>query len=1044
MGHFNPRSPDISGSEFQPSTARRITLNSPLEGIAQRIRPGAVTITRLHPLLRAVEGTPGLALEVLTTLTPTIEEDTYLPGTDTGKVTTGWQDASAGAVNYTDVDTEYHDGTNYATNTSAQSASASLDMQFRGNNAGDLGTDRVLYVRVGAEVKLRDITGNAREVEIAARLVLNGTGYLAAPRHTSAQVQYDRKEFLHTWYLNPATGLPWTTAEADDIIDAADADTFGVRVKGRLAATGFRVAGMWAKIGHCAENRIGSVYTADAPRRGWIEQVLSATSAASANTFYWLHLYALNGSASDWLQVGMVKDPALIVDTDPADIGEARQLVHTTLSGQGGVPTATVERPGQMWGILAETGAGIHAESQPYSDIDPVFLDSFETRKLAQQVTTPNPTATFGSIQLTVEWADPTTRPDQPLVVEVRTGAGAETGGGTLKATGTLRPDQTTAGPAQYLVELDAPFAASVSTLHHLLVSSTANPLRGWKMWRLDSRSDLVTTGGGTTASEVQNSTQGGTIDSYVVDGTPDDRYDLPMAMVATAGGGGSGGGGGGGTSGEVPAAPASLYAVGFHVSGTAPGVYLTWAATSVGATFGAYRIYRRPTRAVARPWHLIAEITPRDIDDPADFEAGHLVWIDQEAGWVSRLASTGRPGGPWDDGWDYAVTVLDASSGLESAVGDVTATGVQVEADTAVWLTCNSAPWLNTPLERAARLSSDSTSRTRVFEVAGRDDAVARTRAERPVRRWRLGWRHLGWRSEDAARVHQAAALSGRQMALLTSRGDRAYGVLSPPGFTHDTSPVLPTDAELVVTGADSAVAGDNFPGGLILNGTTQYASTPDAASLDPGSGAFTVVVCAAQTPFAGSAPWAAKMNAATTAGWMLVTTSTNTLAAYIYGVSDGVAMHETNADWFDGAPHVAIFTSTGTAQAFYRDGVLVDSDSVTHGAVSNSDALQAGGWTAGPAYAPLSPLRGWAYYPRALDATEALHASRYLLGFPAYRMPAGPTCLYHLADDRCWDGVSTSVTDLSGNGHTATLVGSPLSIGVPWRLSDLSRGET
>ena len=406
MGHFNPRSPDISGSEFQPSTARRITLNSPLEGIAQRIRPGAVTITRLHPLLRAVEGTPGLALEVLTTLTPTITETTYLPGTDTGKVTTGWQDASAGAVNYTDVDTEYHDGTNYATNTSAQSASASLDMQFRGNNAGDLGTDRVLYVRVGAEVKLRDITGNAREVEIAARLVLNGTGYLAAPRHTSAQVQYDRKEFLHTWYLNPATGLPWTVAEADDIIDAADADTFGVRVKGRLAATGFRVAGMWAKIGHCAENRIGSVYTADAPRRGWIEQVLGATSAASANTFYWLHLYALNGSASDWLQVGMVKDPALIVDTDPADIGEARQLVHTTLSGQGGVPTATVERPGQMWGILAETGAGIHAESQPYSDIDPVFLDSFETRKLAQQVTTPNPTATFGSVKLTVEWAE--------------------------------------------------------------------------------------------------------------------------------------------------------------------------------------------------------------------------------------------------------------------------------------------------------------------------------------------------------------------------------------------------------------------------------------------------------------------------------------------------------------------------------------------------------------------------------------------------------------------------------------------------------------
>jgi hypothetical protein len=202
-------------------------------------------------------------------------------------------------------------------------------------------------------------------------------------------------------------------------------------------------------------------------------------------------------------------------------------------------------------------------------------------------------------------------------------------------------------------------------------------------------------------------------------------------------------------------------------------------------------------------------------------------------------------------------------------------------------------------------------------------------------------------------------------------------------------------------------------------------------------------VIVCAAQTPFAASAPWASKMNAATNAGWFILTSTTNTMSVYIYGVSDGVAMHDTNADWFDGAPHVAVFTSTGTAQAFYRDGTLVDSDTVTHGAVSNSDPLTAG-WTAGPAYAPLNPLRGWAYYPRAITATEALHASRYLLGFPAYRMPAGPTCLYHLADDRCWDGVNTSVADLSGNGHTATLVGSPLSIGVPWRLSDLSRGET
>jgi len=59
---------------------------------------------------------------------------------------------------------------------------------------------------------------------------------------------------------------------------------------------------------------------------------------------------------------------------------------------------------------------------------------------------------------------------------------------------------------------------------------SGAHSWKAWRLFRLDSRSDLVTL---TTAAEVQGATQGGTADSYFTAGVEDDRYDLPVALVA-------------------------------------------------------------------------------------------------------------------------------------------------------------------------------------------------------------------------------------------------------------------------------------------------------------------------------------------------------------------------------------------------------------------------------------------------------------------------------------------------------------------------------
>lgn len=1027
MGLFNPRTPSIEGSEFQPTTSRRVNLNSPLKGIAMRIRPsssGSVTISRLHPLLRLVEGNPGLALEVLTTLEPTIAETVFLPGTDTGNTVTGWQDQAGATLNYSDVDAEYFDGTNYARNSAAVSATGALTLAFRGNNAGALGTNRVLSVRVGAVLRLLAATGNAREVDVAARLVLNGQGYLAAAKRTGQRASWDRRPNLGRWWLNPETGIPWTVSEVDDIIDSADGDTFGIRARGKLAATGLRVGGLFLTVEHCAENRIGSVYTAGAVRAGWLEQVLAATASIAANTFCWVHLYALNGSTEDYLQTTILNDPALLVDDVAAGTGDCRMVVRTTLSGPGGVPVETVEKPGQMFPILIEVGGTIQPSSQPYVQLEDgeIFLNrATVTPYNAQQITTPNPTATFAGVQFAAGWEDLRRRPDRPLKIEVRTGAGAATGGGTLKATATLSPEDSTAALAQRLVAFDAAFAAATSTQHHVLFYSRATPGRGWKLNAVDTRSDLVTSGGGTTVAEVEGASQGGQTDSYTTGGTPLDRYDIPVAMFA------------------APSGPSGLTATVVEGEGLLrpPKVRLTWSATSLGSAFAAYRIWRRPARAQAVPWELLGRIKPGDDDTPADVEAQQCAFDDREATWAS--ADWCAPG-PGDHGWDYAVTTRNTDTGLESAIPTSMVTDVVVPAGDAVWLTSNAAPWLNAPLDLAWRLDVEAEDRTRVFEVAGRDGAVTRTRAEAPARVWRLGWRQQGFVAGDVLRVHQAAARSGRRLALLTTRGDRGLGALTFPGEGHGAENLFDVDAHLVENGAQSAVAGFNLPAGLVLNGSTQYISTPDAADLDPGSSAFSVVVALVRPAWASAKTSFGKGNPGVGVGWGMGTTlTTNQVGFAVQGSTTLAQVTNTDPAWFDGTMHVAIGTTTGTAQKLYRDGALVASAATTHGPVSNSTAMVAGAANGGASgHSALNPIHAWALYTRALTDDEVLAAARYLAGDHGHRMPAGPVAFYHLADDRCWDGVATTLTDLSGNGHDATIVGAPTPRGAPWPLDE------
>lgn len=275
------------------------------------------------------------------------------------------------------------------------------------------------------------------------------------------------------------------------------------------------------------------------------------------------------------------------------------------------------------------------------------------------------------------------------------------------------------------------------------------------------------------------------------------------------------------------------------------PRVLLWWVPTDFGADFGAYRVFRRPARAAAFDWVQVGEIDVPDGYDPATVEAHHNQWVDYAPGWAA-------PEGPYVDGWDYAVVAYNAATTLRSAIRDTALAGVVVPPARVTWMVCNAAPWLNAPLTTVQKLGGEDLDQVDVHQPVGRDFAVTRSRAELPARQWGISWRHLGFVGEDPARMSRAARASSRQLTVLTARGDRLEGSLITGQLGQTTDLALDADATLVETARHPALAGFNLPCGVDLDGT-DYAVTVDDASLDPGTGPFSIVACAMVPAAAG-----------------------------------------------------------------------------------------------------------------------------------------------------------------------------------------------
>lgn len=463
------------------------------------------------------------------------------------------------------------------------------------------------------------------------------------------------------------------------------------------------------------------------------------------------------------------------------------------------------------------------------------------------------------------------------------------------------------------------------------------------------------------------------------------------------------------------------------------PRVLLTWTATSLTTAFGGYNVYRRASRAVAGAWSQIGAITVPSGYTPATVEAQHVSFYDYEPGW-------GITGGQWQDGWDYAVSVVNAQTNLESALSTVVAM-TQVSADLHPWVASSIAPYLSFPIQSLQQLdASDEPART-TFRIAGRDLAVARTQAELPPRTWALGYRVFDRLGEDPARVWRAAAASGLSMAVLGPLGDRLIGVLeAPTAIPHEDVGVWNLSGNVVETDRGSSGKADfNRAAGLVMDGTSGYSKHATSSLLNPSGVGFTVF-CTAQFTNAASKYALAKINAGQ--GYAIGTNASGKIQLEVNGGSGSGTVVDSTGTYND-AVHGVIATVSPGAQALYRDGVQVATGAVAYGTITNAEALTVGAKSSFAAFMALAPARSWGYYPRVLTAAEIANLHGYLDGAPGVRAPSGASMFVDLRDNRCWDGTqaTTRVADLSGNALDGVITGTCTTRGIPWNLAQVDR---
>lgn len=516
MGDWTPSSPKVIPTEWRPRSSRIVAINGPGAALAQRVRPGAVTISHAH--LYCGRGGSPLAIEIVNSLAPTETiNGPYAVVTDvTG--TADWT-RSTGAGTWS----SHVNGT---TPGAYLFAAGSSVLTFTGRaSAAALSSKRIRYVEVAVTAAS---AGTAFQSQIQPVLIIGGVTYEGSaiiPLNDPATSVATTR-----WYTNPATGKPWTLTEANSFLTAG-ANSFGFRKPS---------AGTWivnasyctVTIGAATENRMGSFYSdtiGSDVATGWKKYALSSTSALSANTWYWVVAWSYAPGSIGGVLVPVLRFP----ETNPAatasaSIGEHRQVSSLVVDTGGEVVTSSTAA-GEIFPVLLDSAGTIRSQSAPYAATVAVPVSSgVPAAQLGQEVTTTGASTPYGAVRIACGYQTAGVTPDAPLLVKVRTTSFT----GTVQATATISPlDMPGAGLQDVQQDFDVVYTPPTSTKIFVTVESAASAAAGWQVVLGDQGTDLLTT---TTAAEVQGAGFGGTTDAASpASSTRDQRYDLAVALVS-------------------------------------------------------------------------------------------------------------------------------------------------------------------------------------------------------------------------------------------------------------------------------------------------------------------------------------------------------------------------------------------------------------------------------------------------------------------------------------------------------------------------------
>ena len=455
MGNFNLQAQTLVGSEWRPQTSRNIVLTSLTQAVAMRFRPGNVTLADIDTYIASLSGTPGIAIEVVSTLVPTLDSPTVVyPGTDTGATLSSWVNESAGTASYTKV-AKNLPTTTYLTN----SVSTQANLLFRGATSISAGkrvvsvTQNVLIsypggitggtsnsnIQIGQPFAYYFAGASAAFAPVSSPLSLGGTTYSSGVSTTSPLATYTTFS-TPAMMNNPSTNLPWKLGDVNTLTNGSD--SFGVQ-KAVSSYTGeHRIAGMWLTVNTVPENRVGAAYSLNNTTY-WSQNAMSywdtsgSISAFSSNTYYYLVIYLLSVAGGASIAIPALKDTSLIMATGPsASTGSYRLAYDCTLSN--GIVTASTANTGEMIPALIEAGAGtFNADCQPYATLTGTAVASGPAQQLT--LTAGN---TYTGIRFNLGCQSAAQFPDGPLVITARRGLGAKTGAGTstVMATATIPP----------------------------------------------------------------------------------------------------------------------------------------------------------------------------------------------------------------------------------------------------------------------------------------------------------------------------------------------------------------------------------------------------------------------------------------------------------------------------------------------------------------------------------------------------------------------------------------------------------------------------